>query len=253
MGFEDFEAIFGEAKPEWANESRRFLFHFDAIDPSRLRIRVTDFHSSTWEAVRSVEQLEDMRDTVGIGGSWSEFVDYVIASIKSEDVKLVLEENAKSDGAAYAKLVAQKSKGMPLISFSLAKLANSAASEAMMNLSLELFKSYRNMQNLFIKEQECSDRLAKALSAEQGKNESMQGQLELSSRRQKLQKTNTSDKTHIFASLVSSDTFNGLQNSPDKLAAQSVGSTKVTKHVVPAYRRVKARGALLQDIEDKDN
>lgn len=199
MGFEDFEAIFGEAKPEWANESRRFLFHFDAIDPSRLRIRVTDFHSSTWEAVRSVEQLEDMRDTVGIGGSWSEFVDYVIASIKSEDVKLVLEENAKSD------------------------------------------------------EQECSDRLAKALSAEQGKNESMQGQLELSSRRQKLQKTNTSDKTHIFASLVSSDTFNGLQNSPDKLAAQSVGSTKVTKHVVPAYRRVKARGALLQDIEDKDN
>ena len=60
MGFEDFEAIFGEAKPEWANESRRFLFHFDAIDPSRLRIRVTDFHSSTWEAVRSVEQLEDM-------------------------------------------------------------------------------------------------------------------------------------------------------------------------------------------------
>ncbi|XP_034690886.1 uncharacterized protein LOC117918379 isoform X4 [Vitis riparia] len=203
MGFEDFEAIFGEAKPEWANESRRFLFHFDAIDPSRLRIRVTDFHSSTWEAVRSVEQLEDMRDTVGIGGSWSEFVDYVIASIKSEDVKLVLEENAKSD------------------------------------------------------EQECSDRLAKALSAEQGKNESMQGQLELSSRRQKLQKTNTSDKTHIFASLVSSDTFNGLQNSPDKLAAQSVGSTKVTKHVVPAYPpclgRVKARGALLQDIEDKDN
>ncbi|KAL6338822.1 hypothetical protein AAG906_023972 [Vitis piasezkii] len=54
-------------------------------------------------------------------------------------------------GAAYAKLVAQKSKGMPLICFSLAKLENSAASEAMMNLSLELFKSYKNMQNLFIK------------------------------------------------------------------------------------------------------
>lgn len=42
------------------------------------------------------------RDTVGIGGSWSEFVDYVIASIKSEDVKLVLEENAKSDGNWYS-------------------------------------------------------------------------------------------------------------------------------------------------------
>ena len=48
----------------------------------------------------------------------------------------------------------------------------------------------------------------------QGKNESMQGQLELFSRKQKLQKINTSDKMDISASIVSSNTFNGLQNSP---------------------------------------
>lgn len=48
----------------------------------------------------------------------------------------------------------------------------------------------------------------------QGKNDSMQGQLELFSRRQKFQKINTSDKMDISASLVSSNTFNDLQNSP---------------------------------------
>lgn len=31
------------------------------------------------------------RDVTGIGGSWSDFLDYVLASIKSDDVKLVLE------------------------------------------------------------------------------------------------------------------------------------------------------------------
>jgi hypothetical protein len=49
-------------------------------------------------------------------------------------------------GTAYAKLVAQKSKGMPLISISLTKLVDSAASEAMANLSLELFKAFKNVR-----------------------------------------------------------------------------------------------------------
>lgn len=39
------------------------------------------------------------RDIVGIGGSWSEFVDYLIASLKSPDLKLVLEANSTSDGS----------------------------------------------------------------------------------------------------------------------------------------------------------
>lgn len=38
------------------------------------------------------------RDSIGIGGSWSDFIDYLIASVKSEDVKLVLEGHSNSDG-----------------------------------------------------------------------------------------------------------------------------------------------------------
>lgn len=42
------------------------------------------------------------RDEVGIGGSWSDFVDYVVASIKSEDVKIVLQGCSNSDGNLYS-------------------------------------------------------------------------------------------------------------------------------------------------------
>ena len=53
-------------------------------------------------------------------------------------------------GAAYAKLVAQKSKGMPLISISLAGLADAAAKEAVANLSLGLYKAFKNLHSLLI-------------------------------------------------------------------------------------------------------
>lgn len=50
-------------------------------------------------------------------------------------------------GIANAKLVAQKLKGMPLISIPLAKLVDSAASSAMATLSLELFKAFKTLQH----------------------------------------------------------------------------------------------------------
>lgn len=246
MGFENFEPIFGEAKVEWATPNcghlHRFLYHVFAPDASRLRFYVSDFSSSTWEAVRSLHQLEDMRDIIGIGGTWSDFIDYLTASIKSEDVKLVLEGQPKSDGAASAKLVAQKTKGMPRISISLSKLVGSASTEANANLSLGLFKAFKSTENLLIREQELSCQLTKLLSAEKEKNENIQSQLDsvLSSKRQKLQKMKSSDKA------VSS---NGLESSPDKRPAQDMGSTKVINRVVPAHRRTKVRGALLQDTE----
>lgn len=251
MGFEGFEPIFGEPKVEWAAAQDSlpllsFLFHARAPDPSHLRIHVTDFHSNTWEAVRSVVQLEDMRDNIGIGGSWSDFVDYIRTSIKSQELKLVMEGHSNSDGAAYAKLVAQKSKGMPLISISLTKLVDSAASEAMANLSLELFKAFKNVRYSLVEEQERSLQLTKVISAEKERNESMQSQLELYSKRQKLQKMNASDKADVSAPIMS----NGLQNSPGKLTARDTGSTKVANRVVPTYRRAKVRGVLLQDTED---
>ncbi|KAK3029661.1 hypothetical protein RJ639_038942 [Escallonia herrerae] len=162
MGFEALlEPIFGEPKAEWSASTatsptplRPHVLHVYALDPSRLTIRVTDFHSSTWEALRSVQQLEGLRDSIGIRGSWSEFLDYVIASMKSEDLKLVLEGQSNSHGdkfgAVNAKLIAQKSKGMPRVSIPLTKLVGDAASEAMLNFSLELFKSFKSKHSLLI-------------------------------------------------------------------------------------------------------
>lgn len=39
---------------------------------------------------------------VGIGGSWSEFIDYLFASLKSGDVKLLLEGESRSHGNSYS-------------------------------------------------------------------------------------------------------------------------------------------------------
>lgn len=64
MKIEGFEPIFGEPKAEWADSRSdslgRFLFHVSAPDSSHLLIQVTDFRSNTWEAKRSVLQLDDM-------------------------------------------------------------------------------------------------------------------------------------------------------------------------------------------------
>ncbi|EOX92588.1 hypothetical protein QUC31_003717 [Theobroma cacao] len=242
---EEFEPIFGEPKVEWtgsssgSGQSSGFLFYVHSPDSSHLRICVSDFRDTTWESVRSVSQLEDMRDTVGIGGSWSDFIHYLLASIKSEDVKLLLEAMPNSSDTKSAKLVAQKSKGMPRISFSLTKLTGSAAPDAMASLSLELFKAYKGVQSLFMKEQDRCLQLTKAISAEKEKNETIQSQLELNSKRHKAD--------------VSTPSMTNCQNSPDKQAARDPGPTKVTKRVALAYRRAKVRGVILQDSEnDKD-
>lgn len=50
----------------------------------------------------------------------------------------------------HAKLIAQKSKGMPLISISLEKLVDSAANDAMENMSFGLFKAFKLLQNLVL-------------------------------------------------------------------------------------------------------
>lgn len=53
-------------------------------------------------------------------------------------------------GAAYAKLVAQKSKGMPVISISLTKLVGTAGSEAIANLSLQLFEEFKSIHEFYV-------------------------------------------------------------------------------------------------------
>ncbi|XP_057421698.1 uncharacterized protein LOC130715596 [Lotus japonicus] len=240
MAFEDFEPIFGEPKVEWAAHSscplRPFLFHATAPDSSHIVVCVTDFHSDTWEARLSVSFLEDIRDIIGIGGSWAEFVEYFVTSLKSEDLKLVLEANSNSDGVSHAKLVAQKSKGMPLITIPLTKLLDSAVNEAMSNLSLNLFRAFKNITCSLVKEQERSVWLTNMIAAEKAKNETLQTEY------QKFQKISDSEKAGVST--------NGLKKSPDKQAARD---TKVKNRVVPVHRRTKVRGALLHGSDDAES
>ncbi|XP_068643702.1 uncharacterized protein [Aristolochia californica] len=196
------------------------------------------------------------RDRIGIGGSWSEFVGYLVASMSSDNVKLVLQSLPEPLGPANAKLVAHKSKGMPLISVSLNRLVESSAGDAMANLSNQLFKVFKDKKSQFVREQERSYLLTKNLAAEQEKFASLQHQLDALrfSGKRKQQHSNALDKG--FADSPDGlDTLPGSdkQQSTEKTSLQQdFNSLKVRKPVVSAYRRVKVRGAMLQDSEDKD-
>ncbi|KAI3695675.1 hypothetical protein L1987_78674 [Smallanthus sonchifolius] len=239
MELANFEALFGEPKVESSTPVHPFLFQFHAPDPSQLRVDVTDFFSTSFEAIRSIQQLDDMRDETGVGGSWSDFLEYLVTSIKFGDVKLVFE------GSESARLIAQKSKGMPRISVSLHRLVGTAANEAMARLSLHIYKSYKSNHKLLVEEQEGRHQLTKMLSAEQEKNKQLQQQLDelLYSNRRKSQKTH--DKLTSATSSAAA-----LYDSSDKQSDQNPSPMKAPNRVVPAHRRSKVRGVLLQDTED---
>ncbi|KAG9451149.1 hypothetical protein H6P81_011114 [Aristolochia fimbriata] len=258
---EGFQPIFGEAKAErdlsHSLPLHPFLFYVYAVDPLHLRVVVSDFRSHTFDSVRTIQDLEDLRDRSGIGGSWSEFVDYLEASMLSNNVKLVFQSLPNSLGPADAKLVAHKSKGMPLISVSLSRLVESSAGDAMASLSLQLFKAYKDKKSQFVSEQEISYTLSKNLAGEKEKVVSLHQQLDalrFSSKRKQLN-TNASDKVFVD-SVVCLDTVpssDGQQSSVAEKTSMQQGlkSLNVQKPVVSAHRRAKVRGAKLQDPEDK--
>ncbi|CAN1330872.1 hypothetical protein LINPERPRIM_LOCUS35121 [Linum perenne] len=262
MGFEDFKTIFGEPKAEWAKNSeldasaplRRFLMHVFAPDYYHLKIQVTDYYSITYEAAKSLSQLEDMRDSIGIGGSWSEFVDYLVASLKAEDVKLVLEKQSGAKGVLSARLVGQKSKGMPLISISLRRVLDSDANDVMANISFGLFKAFKCSPNIMLQAGymiglETSGNNDKILgrvffaldernrNRKGGNNKIVESQLE------KKQKLGELDDKGCASGMAS----NGSQNSPSRATATL---KKASNRVVPAHRRTRVRGALIRDADD---
>ncbi|XP_064972036.1 uncharacterized protein LOC135616604 isoform X3 [Musa acuminata AAA Group] len=186
-GFEDFGDVFGEATPEWDSATATTavvpllpsLFYAYAPDPSRVEVLATDFHSFTFARVLTVHDLEDLRDDIGIGGSWSEFVDFLKSSLSSGDVKLILGglQNVGS-GNVHATLIALKSKGLPRISLSLNIVSNVPASDAMGTLSLALFRAFKKTQSDAVKEHQRSSQLMESLSSEREKNDILQKQLD---------------------------------------------------------------------------
>ncbi|XP_074268520.1 uncharacterized protein LOC141591920 [Silene latifolia] len=253
---QELETIFGEAKAEWEGGSSSnnggpklnpFLYRVYASDPSHLTLHVSDFRQNTWESRRSILQLEDMRDSIGISGSWSDFVNYVVTSLKSKDVKLVIKWQPKLNDAVSAKLVARKSKGMPLLTISLSKLDHSAASEAMANMSLELFKAYNILKDPFGTEQDRCCRLTHTISAEkEDKSLTVKRKLDTATNTEKQAFQKTSD-IGSTASPLNSETSSvtAAQNTTQ------VQSSKVPHRVVPAFRRAKVRGAVLHDSDEE--
>ncbi|KVH88212.1 hypothetical protein Ccrd_024398, partial [Cynara cardunculus var. scolymus] len=238
MELDDFEPLFGEPNVEWSAATasqvttpvRPFLFQIHAPDSSSLGVNVTDFFSNSFGAVRSIQQLEDMRDDTGIGGSWSEFLEYLVNSIKFGDVKLVLEGHRKSDGPESARLVAQKSKGMPRISVFLLRLVGTAANEVMARLSLDLYKAFKSSHKLLVQEQDGCDQLRKMLpAAEQEKSEHIQTHVDfpLHSKRHK-----------IHDKVTSSSATTTFHDVSDKQADQNPSPMKASNRVVPAHRRI---------------
>ncbi|KAL5174042.1 hypothetical protein HKD37_08G020609 [Glycine soja] len=239
MAFEDFDPIFSKPKVEveWASQSSRpFFFHAYSPDSSHLRY------------------------IVRIGGSWSEFAGYFVTSLKSQDLKLLLELDSSSYGVvSHAKLVAQKSKGMPLITIPLIKLVDSAAAmEVKSNFCSSLSEAFE------IKSMECS--LEKGVAIPFILHQFFESWLNMSTLsipiRKEMKPYNwNSDKSFKISNSENGVSTDGLQNSPDKQAAWDTGATKVKNRKVPAHRRqytsltlffhrTKVRGALLHDSDE---
>nr|GEZ39252.1 putative actin family [Tanacetum cinerariifolium] len=80
------------------------------LAPSIMKIKVVALPErkySVWIGGSILASLStfQQRDKIGIGGSWSEFLEYLVNSIKFEDVKLVLEGKSTSDGNYLRSLI----------------------------------------------------------------------------------------------------------------------------------------------------
>ncbi|XP_073100869.1 uncharacterized protein [Elaeis guineensis] len=235
-GFEEFEPIFQEIKADWEQENagdggdadrRPFLIYVHALDSSRLGIVATDYHFHTWERVVPVPELEDLRDDIGIGGTWSEFVDYLLSSLSAGDVKLIMSGQPTSGS----------------------------------DLALSLLKACKKKQNEVVRERDHSMRLMGILSSERERNDSLQKQLDALSflSKRKAPKSKTSDKPSI-----ASDTCNNydsilaseMQESSEIPSTKDSHSVKISQRAAPVSRslyRAKVRGVSLQDIGDIDD
>ncbi|KAJ6837398.1 uncharacterized protein M6B38_120635 [Iris pallida] len=265
--FQNFQPIFGEATADPppgiqtpTDSLRPFLFHAHAFGSGVLRIVATDFHSSVWERTLTADQLDDLRDEIGIGGSWSEFLDYFVASLSSGDVKLSV-----GSGVGNAKIIAHRSKGLPRISVPLNRVMNSSANDAIANFSMALFKAFKNKHNDAIKEHESLLQLKGALSSEKERNESLQKQLDaLTFNKRKVHKTKALDKAILVSGTSTSD--NSLliseTNPPSAPVSCTANAqepsvkhtqpTKISQRAAPVSRRAKVRGVSLQDTGSDD-
>ncbi|CAO2202323.1 unnamed protein product [Urochloa humidicola] len=167
-------AVFGEAQPEYGDRDadalplRPVLFHAHARSEGPLRVVATDLRSLAWHCSLDLDDLQDLQDDVGIGGSCSDFLDYLHSSFSSAQVKLLF---PAAQGPHTAQLVATKAKGLPRITLSLHPVAASELKDAIADFSLALYASYKTKQEGASREQERVSQLMESLASEREKNE----------------------------------------------------------------------------------
>ncbi|XP_062227281.1 uncharacterized protein LOC133925350 [Phragmites australis] len=258
-------AVFGEAKPENDDDDtlprRPVLFHAHAEEQGPLRVVATDLHSLAWHRSLALPDLHDLRDDVGIAGSWPDFLDYLYSSLStSGQVKLLFPAGPqhRSSGFDCVKLVSTKAKGLPRITISLDRVAASELSDVIAEFSLALYAAHKTTQEQVATEQERVSQLKESLSSEREKNEVMQKQLEALSFLNKRKAT----KPKLVADQVpsvsgvppdSDQAIVPVQQQTSAASPSKVPPVKATKRVAPVSRRARVRGALLQDTEENDD
>uniref|UniRef100_J3M325 Uncharacterized protein n=1 Tax=Oryza brachyantha TaxID=4533 RepID=J3M325_ORYBR len=244
-----FGSVFGEAKPP-EPPLRPLLFHAHSQALS-LRLVATDLHSLAWDRSLSVSDIDDLRDDVGIGGSWSDFLEYLKSCLSSGEVKLLFAANTALD---RVNLVATKAKGLPRITISLHRVTASAVNDVIANFSLSLYAAYRTTQDHASRERERASQLMESLSSEKEKNEIMQKQLEALSFLDKRKATKPKLVANQFPGV------SGVAQGSDQVIVPAeqqmpvvspikLPPAKATKRIAPVSRRAR-RGALLQDTEE---
>ncbi|CAL4970577.1 unnamed protein product [Urochloa decumbens] len=252
-------AVFGEAKPEYGGHDadalprRPVLFHAHAPSQTPLRVVATDLRSLAWRCSLDLDDLQNLQDDVGIGGSCSDFLDYLYSSFSSAQVKLLF---PAAQGPNTAELVATKAKGLPRITLPLHPVAASELKDVIADFSLALYASYKTKQEHASREQERVSQLMESLASEREKNEVMQKQLEALSFLDKRKATKPKLVTdQVPSAPLGSDQFIvPVQKQTSVASPSKVPPAKATKRVAHASRRARGvRGALLQDDNDDES
>ncbi|MCO5547208.1 hypothetical protein L7F22_000653 [Adiantum nelumboides] len=203
------------------------------------------------------------RDQVGIGGSWDEFLQYIRDAFSSDNVKLILGGPASSiggHGATSARVVSQKSKGMPRISLNLEKLAGSSAEDVMGLITIELLKGYKHQSNALVAEQKSVYQLKETLAKSKEEVRLLQEQVDATLYRGKRRGRPGASQFSVDANDVSFSQFDSKNGSTQDTSALKTESTKRTSgkavplrskvHLAHA-KRAKQRGSRLADADDE--
>ncbi|EFJ25812.1 hypothetical protein SELMODRAFT_413797 [Selaginella moellendorffii] len=255
------EPVFGVASGKVeGRESSAFLplaFRLRARDARTLDFVVSDFHDNTWEATRSIQQLEDLRDEVGIGGAWSEFVSYIGAAFSSGNVTLVLGGPASAlagRGATSGRIVALKAKGMPRVSIGLVRATD--ASDRMADIAVDACSSWRSLLKSLANEKAEAARCRMELEAEKVDSLIISpddlshdlSQLKTSMLEEKLDEMNPGGKKKKANSkelAMASQSSSGTNQATGGEVERTKAKTK--RKVAPISSRSKRKGAKLED------